>query len=201
MKKIVINKQLVLNEIQRLFGPCDVTEATIENVLKISHFQKIKKHELFLKPGDVNDYVAIVLKGLVQSYHYEGNKLVTDFFSSEGYAFFDTNSFVKGEPTNSYFEALEPTVIAKFERKNFFDAGISDPAIDNFYRKILQHEITLADQRLNSILHDSAEEKYENLERKVPGITSRVSAINIASFLGVTQETLCRVKAKRGDLF
>lgn len=201
MKKIVINKQLVISEVQRLFGPFDLTDATIENVLKISHLQKIKKHELFLKPGETDDYVALVLKGLVQSYHYEGTKLITDSFSSEGYVFFDACSFVKCVPSKSYFEALEPTVIAKFDKTKFLEAGEKDPIIDKLYRKILQYIITKSDEHLDSILHDSAEEKYANLEKRVPGLTSRVSAINIASYLGVTQETLCRIKAKRNDIF
>jgi hypothetical protein len=49
------------------------------------------------------------------------------------------------------------------------------------------------------VLNDTAEEKYENLEKRMPGLTARISAINVASYIGVTQETLCRIKSKEEE--
>lgn len=201
MKRIIINKNLVTSEIQRYVGPIDLSEESFSKLLKISTIEKIKKHDLFLKPGDFNDYMGVVLKGMVQIYHYDKNKLVSDFFAGEGCGFFDTHSFLLGKPSEAYFEALEPTVIAKFNRKKFLEEGEKDPEIDLIYRRVLQYAITMSNERLNSILHDSAEEKYVNLESRIPGLTSRVSSINIASYIGVTQETLCRIKSKQEGIF
>ncbi|MBR3520545.1 MAG: Crp/Fnr family transcriptional regulator [Paludibacteraceae bacterium] len=201
MKRIIINKNLVTSEIQRYVGPIDLSEESFSKLLKISTIEKIKKHDLFLKPGDFNDYMGVVLKGMVQIYHYDKNKLVSDFFAGEGCGFFDTHSFLLGKPSEAYFEALEPTVIAKFNRKKFLEEGEKDPEIDLIYRRVLQYAITMSNDRLNSILHDSAEEKYVNLESRIPGLTSRVSSINIASYIGVTQETLCRIKSKQEGIF
>ncbi|MCR5497965.1 MAG: Crp/Fnr family transcriptional regulator [Paludibacteraceae bacterium] len=201
MKRIIINKNLVTSEIQRYVGPIDLSEESFSKLLKISTIEKIKKHDLFLKPGDFNDYMGVVLKGMVQIYHYNKDKLVSDFFAGEGCGFFDTHSFLLGIPSEAYFEALEPTVIAKFDRKKFLEEGEKDPEIDLIYRRVLQYAITMSNERLNSILHDSAEEKYVNLESRIPGLTSRVSSINIASYIGVTQETLCRIKSKQEGFF
>ena len=201
MKRIIINKNLVTSEIQRYVGPIDLSEESFSKLLKISTIEKIKKHDLFLKPGDFNDYMGVVLKGMVQIYHYDKNKLVSDFFAGEGCGFFDTHSFLLGKPSEAYFEALEPTLIAKFNRKKFLEEGEKDPEIDLIYRRVLQYAITMSNERLNSILHDSAEEKYVNLESRIPGLTSRVSSINIASYIGVTQETLCRIKSKQEGIF
>ncbi|MBR4814247.1 MAG: cyclic nucleotide-binding domain-containing protein, partial [Paludibacteraceae bacterium] len=173
MKRIIINKNLVTSEIQRYVGPIDLSEESFSKLLKISTIEKIKKHDLFLKPGDFNDYMGVVLKGMVQIYHYDKNKLVSDFFAGEGCGFFDTHSFLLGKPSEAYFEALEPTVIAKFNRKKFLEEGEKDPEIDVIYRRVLQYAITMSNDRLNSILHDSAEEKYVNLESRIPGLTSR----------------------------
>ncbi len=200
MKRIIINKKLVLDEVQRLIGPVDVTEDTLNDLLKIATIQKVKKHEMILSPGENGEFFGIVLKGMVQLYHYQDNKLVSDYFATEGGGFFETYSFLNGVPSDSYIEALEPSIIAKFERKIFVDHDEENPIYDMFYRRILQFAIKGSNERLNSILHESAEEKYVNLENRIPGLTSRVSAINIASFIGVTQETLCRIKSKQGDL-
>lgn len=202
MKRVVINKNLVANEVQRYVGPIDLNEETLNKMLQLSTIEKIKKHEVFLKPGEVNNYLGVVLKGMVQVYHYiNGKKLVSDFFASEGCGFFDANSFVTGEPSQCYFEALEPTVVAFFDREKLLAEAEKDPLIDYIYYRVLQFAIKAANQRLNSILHDTAEEKYENLEKRNPGITARISSINIASHIGVTQETLCRIKAKQESIF
>lgn len=202
MKRVVINKNLVANEVQRYVGPIDLNEETLNKMLQLSTIEKIKKHEVFLKPGEVNNYLGVVLKGMVQVYHYiDGKKLVSDFFASEGCGFFDANSFVTGEPSQCYFEALEPTVVAFFDREKLLAEAEKDPLIDYIYYRVLQFAIKAANQRLNSILHDTAEEKYENLEKRNPGITARISSINIASHIGVTQETLCRIKAKQESIF
>lgn len=201
MKRIIINKNLVASEIQRYVGPIDLSEETWAKLLKISTIEKVKKHDLFLKPGDVNNYMGLVLKGMVQIYHYDKNKLVSDFFAREGCGFFDTQSFIMGTPSEAYFEALEPTVIAKFDRERFIKEGESDPQIDLIYRRVLEYGIIMTNDRLNSILHDAAEDKYTNLENRNPGLTSRISSINIASYIGVTQETVCRIKSKQESLF
>lgn len=200
MKRIIINKKLVLDEMQRLIGPIDLTEEKLNEVLKMSTIQKYKKHDMILNQGENGEFFGMVLKGMIQIFHYQENKLVSDFFASEGGGFFEVNSFLTGNPSESYIEALEPTIIAKFDRRQFTENQDIDPMYDRVYRRILQYAIKCSNERLNSILHESAEQKYANLERRIPGLTSRVSAINIASFIGVTQETLCRIKSKQTDL-
>lgn len=202
MKRVVINKSLVANEVQRYVGPIDLSEETLNKLLQLSTIEKIKKHEVFLKPGDHSNYIGVVLKGMVQIYHYtDKKKMISDFFASEGCGFFDANSFVTGEPTQCFFEALEPTVVAMFDKEKFLAEAEKDPFIDYIYYKVLQYAIKSTNERLNSILHDTAEEKYENLEKRIPGLTARISSINIASYIGVTQETLCRIKSKQESIF
>ena len=143
----------------------------------------------------------LVLKGMIQIYHYVDNKLVSDFFAGEGCGFFDVDSFLTGAPSEVTIETLEPSVIAKFDKEQFMKLCDEDTRIDLIYRKILQYGITMTNERLDSLLHDSAEEKYISLENRMPGLTSRISSINISSYIGATQETLCRIKSKQGILF
>ena len=71
--------------------------------------------------------------------------------------------------------------------------------MNDLYTKILEHEMISSHERLNSVLHYDAEEKYSYLDESRNGLTARISSINVASFIGVTQETLCRIKAKMTD--
>lgn len=201
MKRIIINKKLVADEIQRFLGPVDLNDETMTKLFKIATIDKVKKHAMILTPGDSSDYIGLVLKGMVQIYHYLDNKLVSDFFAGEGCGFFDVGSFLNDAPSNVSIEALEPSVIAKFDKKQFLELCAEDDRIDHIYQKILQYGIIMSNQRLDSLLHDSAEDKYISLENRMPGLTSRISSINISSYIGVTQETLCRIKSKQGILF
>lgn len=198
MKRIVINKPLIISETQRVYGDMNINEEFLNQVMQYATIEKYKKHEIILKEGDVSDFLGYVLKGIVQTYRYHDEKLVTDYFASEGYGFFEVNSFITGEPSKSTIEALEPTVIAKIPKQTLIDLSDKDLKVDLIHRKIMRHAVKTSGDRLNSILHETAEQKYANLEHRIPGLTSRVSAINIASYIGVTQETLCRIKSKQG---
>ncbi|MCQ2232194.1 MAG: Crp/Fnr family transcriptional regulator [Paludibacteraceae bacterium] len=198
MKRIVINKPLVLSEAQRVYGSIDINEEVLGQIMQYATIEKAKKHEIILNAGEVSDFFGFVLKGMVQTYYYKNNKLITDYFASEGYGFFEVNSFITGEPSQSFIEALEPTVYAKIPKEKFVELADSDLKIDSLHRRIMRHAVKTSSDRLNSILHETAEQKYANLEHRIPGLTSRVSAINIASYIGVTQETLCRIKSKQG---
>lgn len=198
MKRIVINKPLVLSEAQRVYGSIDINEEVLGQIMQYATIEKAKKHEIILNEGEVSDFFGFVLKGMIQTYYYKNDKLITDYFASEGYGFFEVNSFITGEPSQSFIEALEPTVYAKIPKEKFVELADSDLKIDSLHRKIMRHAVKTSSDRLNSILHETAEQKYANLEHRIPGLTSRVSAINIASYIGVTQETLCRIKSKQG---
>ena len=81
MKRIIINKKLVADEIQRFLGPVDLSEEVLAKLFKIATIDKMKKHTLILSPGEQNDYIGLVLKGMIQIYHYLDNKLVSDFWA------------------------------------------------------------------------------------------------------------------------
>ncbi|MBO4529393.1 MAG: cyclic nucleotide-binding domain-containing protein [Paludibacteraceae bacterium] len=199
MKKVVINKRLVSAEIEHVLGHIELSIETKRKLNSILVQEKVKKHDLILKPGDVCDFWGVVQKGMVQVYHYKNKKLISDFFATEGYGFFDIESFVTGKPTEATIEALEPTVYVKMDRAKFLKLCDEEEELNTIYQKVLEFTLILCHNRLDSVLNDSAEDKYENLEKRIPGLASRISAINVASYIGVTQETLCRIKSKQED--
>ncbi|MBR4970429.1 MAG: hypothetical protein IKY58_01505, partial [Paludibacteraceae bacterium] len=92
------------------------------------------------------------------------------------------------------------TVYAKIDKKKLENLCEQYKDLDNLYNRILEHSLISYQDRLNLVLHLDAEEKYSHLEESRIGLTSRISSINVASFIGVTQETLCRIKAKMSDI-
>ena len=201
MKKVVVNKRLISAEIEHILGKFELSIDTKRKLNAIAVQEKIRKHDFILKPGEVCDFFGVVQKGIVQIYHYKDKKMVSDFFGTEGYGFFDIESFITGAPSQAYIEALEATVYVKIDRKKFIALCDENEEINALYQKILEFALILGHDRLDSVLNDTAEDKYENLERRIPGLASRISAINVASYIGVTQETLCRIKSRQEDFF
>ncbi|MBE6330330.1 MAG: Crp/Fnr family transcriptional regulator [Paludibacteraceae bacterium] len=200
MKRIIINKSLLQFEAKRILGDIKLSPEA-ENALKeITSIEKVKKHAKILSSGEVCDFIGIVMKGLVQIYHVkDGKKRVSDNFATEGYPFFDIDGYINGKPSSVEIEALEATVFAKIDKKKFESLCEEYEDLDDLYTKILEHEMISSHERLNSVLHHDAEEKYSYLDESRNGLTARISSINVASFIGVTQETLCRIKAKMTD--
>ncbi|MEE3483545.1 MAG: Crp/Fnr family transcriptional regulator [Bacteroidales bacterium] len=199
MKKVVVNKRLILAEIEHILGRIELSVETKRQLNAIVTQEKVKKHDLILKPGEVCDFLGVVQKGIIQVFHYKDKKLISDYFATEGYGFFDIESFFTGKPSYATIEALEPTVYVKIDRIKFLELCDKNEELNSVYQKILEFALILCHDRLDSVLNDSAEDKYENLEKRIPGLTSRISAINVASYIGVTQETLCRIKSKQED--
>lgn len=201
MKKVVVNKRLISAEIEHILGKFELSIDAKRKLNAIAVQEKVKKHDFILKQGEVCDFFGVVQKGIIQVYHYKDKKMVSDFFGTEGYGFFDIESFITGTPSKAYIEALEPTVYVKIDRKKFIELCDENEEINALYQKILEFALILSHDRLDSVLNDTAEDKYENLEKRIPGLASRISAINVASYIGVTQETLCRIKSKQEDFF
>ncbi len=199
MKKVVLNKRLIMAEIDRVLGGMELSLDAKRKINAICTQEKVKKHETILEEGQVCDFLGIVQKGVVQVYHSKDEKVVSDFFGTEGYGFFDIESFLTGAPSKSVIKALEPTVYIKIERKDLMKLCDESAEINTIYQKILEFSLIFCHNRLDSVLNETAEEKYESLEKRMPGLISRISAINVASYIGVTQETLCRIKSKEEE--
>ncbi len=180
-------------------GRTDLSLDAKRKLNSITVQEKVRKHDLILKEGEVCDFLGVVQKGVVQVFHHKGGKLISDFFGIEGSGFFDVESFFTGCPAKSSIKALEPTVYVKIDRKKFIALCDENEELNMLYQKMLEYAVILCHDRLDSVLNESAEEKYESLERRIPGLTSRISAINVASYIGVTQETLCRIKSKEEE--
>lgn len=200
MKRVIINKNLLQFEARRILGEIQLTAESESALREITTIEKVKKRTKILVPGEVCDFIGIVMKGMIQIHHRKsGNKKVTDDFATEGYPFFDVDGYIDEKPSKVTIEALESTVYAKIDKKKFINLCERYADLEDLSNKILEYTLISNHERLNSVLHHDAEEKFNYLDESRNGLTSRISSINVASFIGVTQETLCRVKSKMTD--
>lgn len=155
------------------------------------------KGTLLVRPGDRSTRLFLVTSGLLRSFHLVKAKEVNAHFALEGGVIGAVDSILYARETRYGIEALEDTdcfVLDHVEMEAFLDAH---PEHERIVRRITQHLYADLVERFEGMLFLSAKDRYEHLLARYPGISQRVSLGHIASYLGMTQETLSRVRGER----
>ncbi|MDG1870544.1 MAG: Crp/Fnr family transcriptional regulator [Flavobacterium sp.] len=157
--------------------------------------KKLRKKQTLLLEGDVCTYNAFIEKGILRSYATDekGNEHVIQF-AFEGWWISDLASFLQGSNSTHTIEAIEDSELLLLTYTAREDLMSKLPVFETYQRILLQNAFIAFQSRVNAALNSSAEEKYLKLTSAYPDIIARVPQHMIASFLGLTPETLSRVR-------
>ena len=154
-----------------------------------------QRGEIFLEEGQHCDYFYYVIKGFVRVYYLDldGNE-ITHWFSGSDSMITSPFSFFKKETNILYFEALEDTELLLLSH-NQLDAIISQSkSTEKAYRNLLAEFAMVLSRRIMSIHTESAENRYLNLINQHPLLFQKAKLSHIASFLGITPQSLSRIR-------
>jgi len=159
--------------------------------------KKLRKKQYLLQEGDVCRYTAFVEKGMLRTFTVDekGNEPILQF-SMEGWWIADLYSFLTEEHSIYNIEALEECELLLITKENWEVLLAKVPAFERYFRLLIQNNLIATQRRLMSSLSESAEEKYTKLINNFPGCIQRVPQHMIASYLGITPETLSRIRAQ-----
>jgi CRP-like cAMP-binding protein len=157
--------------------------------------KKIRKRQYILQEGDVCKYISFVEKGLLRSYTIDerGNEHIMQF-AFEGWWISDQFSFFTGEPAIYNIDALEASELLLLSQQAEEQLLQKIPKFERYFRILLQNSLISTQRRLIGSLSQSAEQRYNELITGCPSIPRRVPQHMMASFLGITPETLSRVR-------
>lgn len=157
--------------------------------------KRMLKRQFLLQEGDVCRELAFVEKGALYSFSVDskGNQHVIRF-AFEGWWMANLHSFFTEKPTRLNIEVLENSELLILDRKNHDKLLEEVPAYERYHRIIVQNAYVALQQRVENALGLTAEEKYERLIEESPAYLNRVPQNLIASYLGVSPETLSRVR-------
>jgi CRP-like cAMP-binding protein len=165
----------------------------------LSYFQKeiIQKNETILKEGQVCHRLYFLEKGVGRSYHINSNgKYVTQWFFGEGSFMTSLESYFQESPSLSYLEILETSTVYSITKENIDLLFDKYHKMEKFGRIISTEMTTKISNKLNAIQFQTASDRYKYMLKEFPNISNRVSLGDIASYLGITQETLSRIRKK-----
>ena len=174
----------------------DINEEEFEFVL--SHFEQVnkRKHQYLVQEGEVVNKEYWIVKGCVKSYYLDtdGKEHILRF-AMEQWWITDYESFVKQIPSKIYVDCLEDCELLyiTFENRDKLTAQMHK--MERFWAKKSKLGRIALQNRVLSLLKNSAKERYDLLLEQYPKLIQRVPKKLIASYLGVSRETLSRLNS------
>ena len=159
--------------------------------------KKLRKHQYFLQEGEICKSVAFVNKGMLRSYLVDekNNERIIQF-APEGWFISDIYSFITEDKSNLNIDALEDTELILMSKAAHVYLETAVPEFFKFNYTQYRGAYIALQKRLIDMFTLSTEEKYTKLLSIYPDIMQRVPQHMIASYLGLTPETLSRVRKK-----
>jgi CRP-like cAMP-binding protein len=150
-----------------------------------------------LKENTVSDYIYFNEKGVVRIYYYKNGKEITEWIAMDRQFFLSITSFFQRTPSQLIIQAIEASEIYGIHHDDFIRLADKYHDVERLLRKLVTLSLIFSQQRMDSIQFESAQQRYEKLLKSTPEIVQRVPLTYIASFLGITLETLSRIRSHK----
>jgi CRP-like cAMP-binding protein len=170
------------------------TEAQDALLTHIQHKQFHKGHEL-LRIGQVSHHMYFIYKGLARIYYYYNEIDVTTYFAMDNQFLGGIESLFTHQPSQKGIHLLEDSEVYFINYASFEQLCLQYHDIERAGRKMAIYAFLLGQKRIESLRFHDARQRYEELEKQYPGLSNRAPLKHIASYLGITQVSLSRIRA------
>jgi len=183
---------LILKNVSRFIQLTKEEEAYFTSILRE---KRLKKKQYLVKEGDITRNTYFVTEGCLRSFFIDPKGVEHNTqFAIEDWWTGDMHSFLTQTPGKINIEALEDSVLLCLEKNVQEDLFVKVPKFERFFRHLLQNAFISFQERIVSNLSETAEERYIKFRNKYPSMYVRVPQKQIASFLGITPESLSRIR-------
>lgn len=162
----------------------------------IMHTATYPKGHLLHKENQICNHLYIIQKGIARSFYHKDGKDITAHFALESGTITAIDSFIQRKRSRYNIEVLEEAEIIAIAHKDLQALIEKNPTYEKFIRLYLEQIYIDLAERIEDLLFHTAKERYDKLTSENPSLLQRVNLQHIASFIGVTQETLSRVRGK-----
>lgn len=163
---------------------------------KITIKKTFTKGETVINCNERCDCIYFIDKGLVRGYYYDEGKEVTHWFAQEQEFATSFYSFITSKPALEYVQALEETEVIEIPYTALQHLYNTFLETERLGRIITENYYIKLEERILNLQFKTAKERYQKLVNSKPSLIQRVSLGQIASYLGITQETLSRIRSE-----
>jgi len=175
----------------------ELTDDELSLLMTCITHHHLAKGQLVLKEGEVCRAFYLVEKGHLRTYFNKGEVAINLNFTFEGNFTSNLQSFRDRTPSETNIEAGEESLVWIFDMKSVNEQFGEQPQILRFIRRVAMRILLVSEQYSEQFKILTPTERYRHIEKNNPMLLQRIPLSQIASYLGVTRETLSRIRAKK----
>jgi len=172
-----------------------LSKQSMEELLSAWKHWSVPKDHLLLREKTISDYIYFIEKGVARIFYRKNEKEITEWIAMDEQFFLSITSFFQRIPSKLIIQTLESSEVYGIHHDDFTRLADKHHDIEKLLRKMVTRSLILSQIRMDSIQFETAQQRYERLLKDAPQIIQRVPLSYIASFLGVTLETLSRIRS------
>ena len=188
----------IMQAIITQYGP--LSPEAIADVKEVGQIRKVNKGDILVKEGEYSYELYFVAQGGARAYYLKDGKTITDWFAFEDDFISSIVSFFLGVPSQHYIEVLEDSTFMVLQLKDIEMLCDKYHDFERLARMSTTKTMLQLQQRIVSLQFKSSKERYDSLLEKYPQIELRAPLGDIASYLGITQETLSRIRNSKNGI-
>ncbi|MEL7122215.1 MAG: Crp/Fnr family transcriptional regulator [Bacteroidota bacterium] len=181
--------------LQEAFKDTPFTQEELQSIGALLKRVDLKKGDSLLGEGDPVYYTHFVYSGCLRTYFIDDSgKEHTLQFAIRDWWISDYTAFFTGDNAMMNIECIQAATIYKLSRRNMEQLYVDIPRFETFFRKKLERRFMTLQKRVLGNLAQSAKDRYVSFINTYPNIQQHVKNYHIASFLGITTESLSRIR-------
>ena len=173
-----------------------ISRDTLQTALPLFKKEELEKGEFFIKMGRPAEKIAFIEAGLIRIYASSDEKEVTQWISTPGYFITELSSFVFQQPSRLHLQAIENCILHTIHKKDYQHLCNTTPEWNELDKRFIAKCFVMLEDRIFSHLYMTAEERFKLLFDRQPELFNQVPLQYLASMLGMTPETLSRLRKK-----
>lgn len=188
-----MNKSELKAYVSTLFP--DLSETSLESFIESATYLKCTKGTTLFSEGKRHNYFYFILNGSVKSHYLKDSKEVCLWFGFENDAI-ATIRTMEGQTSNETIELMEDSELIRIETQSIKALAQTNLEISQLIIQLITEHAEFLEVRLYQLQFMSSKERYDALIEVAPEVLQKVSLTDIASYLGVSRETLSRIRKK-----
>ncbi len=173
----------------------DLNEQQISLITNNAFETELKKDAHFAEAGKVVKQIGFMTEGILRNYYYtHKGEEITKYFVEENNMVICKTSFDNEVPATSYLQAVTDCRIITFPKKNWEEISGTITIWDSLMQKVISKALVRKVERISPLIAQDATTRYLEFLENYPGLANRVPLSYIASYLGITPQSLSRIR-------
>jgi len=171
-----------------------MSEKSIRLLCANYHAQMLRKGQILLKEGQQCRYIYFIENGLLRTYYIKNGREISLNFAFEDSFVSNLKSFLSERSSEYNISASEDTAVWKFSREQLLDLYRQSGELESFGRKLMERLLIRQEEHSNLFKLYNPAERYHYIAKYFPQMLQRVSLSQLASYLGISRETISRIR-------